>query len=112
VDAREGILYESVTDALLTLGDSTRNAFIWQLKKNGAHFSPHRVDLRAIEMMLFQYFGDAAHSIVERICNSFARKALVSGYFRVASESNEQTVVTTRAVELFLQGRPSDRTAD
>jgi hypothetical protein len=105
VDKREGILYESITDALLTLGNSTRQAFIWQLKRNGTRFTPHGVDLKEVERMLFRYFDDAAHVIVGAICESFTRKALVSGYFRVGLESNGRAVVTARAVERFLQGR-------
>lgn len=111
MDARAGILYESITDTLLTLGESTRHAFIWQLKKNGIQFTPHRVDLRAIELMLLQYFGDGAHAIVDRICESFTRKALVRGYFRVAPESKEQAVVA-KAVERFLHGGSFDKTAN
>ncbi|HEY8139953.1 MAG TPA: hypothetical protein VIE86_02605 [Nitrososphaera sp.] len=111
MDAREGILYESITDALQTLGDSTRQAFIWQLKKNGIRFTPHRVDLREIELMLLQYFGDGAHGIFDRICESFTRKGLDRGYFRVVPDSKEQAVVA-KAVERFLHGGSFDKTAD
>jgi hypothetical protein len=75
VDARERILYESIVETLLTFGDSTRNAFIWQLGKKGIQMTPDKVDLREIESMLFRFFGDAAPTIVERICDGFARKA-------------------------------------
>ncbi len=112
MDAREEMLYESIRDALLTLGDSTRHAFIWQLKKNGIQFTPSRVDLREIELMLLRYFGDATPGIVDRIHESFTRKALVRGYFRVAPESKEREVVATKAVERFLQGRSFDKNAD
>jgi hypothetical protein len=77
VDARERILYESIVETLLTFGDSTRNAFIWQLKKKGIQMTPDKVDLREIESMLFGFFGDAAPKIVERICDGFTRKAKI-----------------------------------
>lgn len=105
VDARERILYESIAETLLTLGDSTRHAFIWQLKKKGIQMTPNKVDLREIELILFQFLGAAARPIVERIAEVFTRKALILGYFRVESQNKNQTILETKAIERFLHGQ-------
>gem|GEM_PF-6214119 len=105
VDARERILYDSIVETLLTFGDSTRNAFIWQLKKKGIQMTPDKVDLREIESMLFRFFGDAARTIVERICDEFARKALILGYFRVGSQNENHAILETRAIDRFLHSQ-------
>ncbi|HEY7734081.1 MAG TPA: hypothetical protein VIB07_04755 [Nitrososphaera sp.] len=112
MDAREGLLYESVAETLLTLGYSTRQAFIWQLKKNGIRLTSNRVDLKEIELMLLKYFGNSAHAIVDRICESFTRKALVRGYFQVAPERTKRAIVATKAVERFLHEQSFGESTD
>ncbi len=109
--ASQRILYESIVETLLTFGDLTRRAFIWQLKKKGIVMTPNRVDLRAIESMLFRFFGDAAHTIVDRIGEGFARKALILGHFRVESQDEYQAILETKAIERFLHGQSFGKTA-
>jgi hypothetical protein len=68
-----------MVDALSSIGEPTRQAFVLQLEREGIPFSPDRIDAKGIESKLLQFFGNGANVIICQIYKGFAQRALQQG---------------------------------
>jgi hypothetical protein len=80
VEAVDALFYSSATEALSTVGEPTRQAFLIELSHEGIKYSPGQVDLRGVNSLLRKCFGAATPVIVEKILDTFMRKAIDAGY--------------------------------
>ena len=102
MDAIESLLFNATEESLATTGDPTRQAFLWYLNHEGIPFSRNNMNIVQIESRLKQFFGTAAHVIIQMIYQRFMTKAMTEGYFteemiqlleKLPKNSNTETIL-------------------
>lgn len=81
MDAIEAALYNATEEALSTIGESTRHAFLWYLHHERIPYSQDAMDMGQIESKLRQFFGVASPVIIQMIYEKFMMRVVREGYF-------------------------------
>lgn len=81
MDAIEAALYSATEEALATIGESTRHAFLWHLHHERIPYSQDAMDMVQIESKLRQFFGVASPVIIQLIYEKFMMRVVREGYF-------------------------------
>ena len=102
MDAIEFLLFNAIEESLATTGDPTKLAFLWYLHHEGIPFSKSSMNIVQLESKLKQFFGTAAHVIIQMIYQRFMTKAMSEGYFsdemiqlleKLPKNSNTETIL-------------------
>jgi hypothetical protein len=80
VQTLDSLLYDSTVDAMTSIGTNIQEALLKQLMAEGIECSQERVNLRALEAKLNQYFGSASPLIMEKIYDTFITRAAAAGF--------------------------------
>ena len=81
MDVIEALLYSATQDALVSIGEPMRQAFLWHLHHEGIRFSHRHMDFDLIVSKLRQFFGVGSDVIIQKIYENFVNKAMIEGYF-------------------------------
>ena len=103
VDIIEELLYYSAEDALSTIGEPMRQAFLWHLRHEGVPFSSANFDFNQFESKLTRFFGVGAPVIVQQIYYNFMNRAMQEGYFSPEMILRLEKLPKSRNVEKFLR---------
>lgn len=79
VVSMESLLFSSADEALSTVGEPTRQIFLRHLEQERIDFSPNKVDLKALEIELGEFFGAGSPVIIDMIYELFMGKAIEAG---------------------------------
>ena len=102
MDVIEALLFTATREALETLGEPTRAAFLWHLEHEKIPFSQKGMNMAQIESKLKQFFGAASPVIIEVIYERFMMRAATEGHFsketislldRLPKNSNTATIL-------------------
>jgi hypothetical protein len=111
VDAVEVLLYQSVDDALRTIGEPMRLAFLWHLKNEGIPYSPTNLDFGQIESKLTEFFGVGTPVIINQVFENFMNKAMREHYFTSEMISRLESLPKNPNLEKIMRRINQDRKA-
>lgn len=111
VDAVEVLLYQSVDDALRTIGEPMRLAFLWHLKNEGIPFSPTKLDFGQLELKLTEFFGVGTPVIINQVFQNFMNGAMREHYFAPEMISRLESLPKNANLEKLMCRIIQDRKA-
>lgn len=110
VGAIEAILYKATEEALDTVGESTRQAFLRHLRQESIPFSASALNILQAESKLRQFFGSVSPAIIQMIYQRFVTKAVAEDRFSPESISKLEKLTRNSNTEVLLRlaSKPKD----